>query len=161
MKNYRLIFEEQFSLISSEAHIKQYINHRDIFGSIHKYLFHFSRNGVATELNRDIHNQKWLILGKKILEKKFYNRLLTQGRMLRNEMGSFVSKINQSNLGHFSDGQLAKSFIGAYELFARYRGLFKTSRPEFLSVAEKQLRKLLMDKLKNSTEVQPHLETLT
>ena len=161
MKNYRLIFEEKFSLISSEAHINQYLNHRDIFGSSHEYLFHFSRNGMARELHRHIDNQKWQILGKKLLRKDFYNHLLAQGKILRKELREFLSKINESNLEGFSDGQLAKLFVAAYKLFARFRGLFKTSRPEFLSVAENRLRTLLTKKLNNSTQVQSHFEMFT
>ena len=71
MKEYRHIYREKKSLVSSEAHLSQYINHRDIFGSTNKNAFFYAYNGIGEELHRDIDNKNWHKLGKTILKRKF------------------------------------------------------------------------------------------
>lgn len=161
MKDYRHIYREKKSLISSEAHLRQYIDHRDIYGSIHKYAFLYAENGVVEELHRNTDNLRWHRLGKKLLRRDFVVQLFKNGRIIRANLKSFLAKLNRLNLKTLSDDQLSNLFLEAYRIYSRFRGYFKTSRPEFESVAEDKLKKLLLKKLTDPEEVQTVFEVLT
>jgi phosphohistidine swiveling domain-containing protein len=159
-KNYRLIFGQKLSLISSEAHMRQYLDHRDIFGSTHNYAFHFSQKGVAEEFHRDIDNQRWIQEGKRLLNKDFFMQLLEQAEKLRLEQKVFIERLESLNLRNLSDAELKTIFFKAYQLFSRLRGYFKTSRHEFQLEAEFRLKALLFKKTEDKQAAQNLFEIL-
>ncbi len=160
-RNYKYIWSEKRSLINVEAHIRQYIEQRDILGSTHNYSFLYGKNGIAEELHRDIDNQRWIKIGKKFLQKNFVSSLLTKGKELREEFNSFLSTISTSRLLALSDQKMSGLFMKSCHFHSRLRGYFKTSRPEFLTFAEVKLKKLLARKLSDDRLIQQAFETLT
>ena len=160
-KNYRHIYREKKSLISSEAHIRQHLEQRDILGSTHGYVFLYALDGVAEEFHRDRESRKWRQLGRKLLRPGFFKSLLKEGDQARYELRSYLRWLNQTDLRTLSRGELSSAFLRAYTLYSRIRGYFKTYRPEFQVAAESKLRSILVKKIQDTVELQTVIETLT
>ncbi len=160
-KNYRHIYREKKSLISSEAHIHQYLEQRDILGSTHGYVFLYALDGIAEEFHRERENSKWRILGNKLLKPSYFKKLLAEGAEVRISQQCFLHWLYQTDLRQLSKNELISAFLKGYQLYSRLRGYFKTSRPEFQVVAESKLRSLLTKKISNAAELQTVFEILT
>lgn len=143
MNSYRHIWRQSRSLITAEAHIRQYIDQRDIFGSTHTYSFLYARHGVAEELHRAHDNDIWRKLGKNYLKRSFVMDLLERGRTLRHEYTIFIRGMMEDRLAKATNEEIAEFFLQATQYHSRFRGFFKTSRGEFMSAAEARLRYFL------------------
>jgi phosphohistidine swiveling domain-containing protein len=160
-QKHQYIWSEKRSLINAESHIRQYIYERDIWGSNHNYSFIYARDLFAEELHRDEDNKQWVLEGEKLLNKKFARTLLSQGKALRKEFSSFLSTLKPKNLQSLSNDELTKTFLKSCQFHSRLRGLFKTSRQEFLTKAEILLKKILAEKMSDSQKVQKVFQSIT
>lgn len=160
-KKYRHIWRQKRSLIDVESHLRQYTEQRDILGSTHNHSFLYAREGIAEEFHRDFDNRQWIESGKNFLTKSFVEKFLEEGKVLRESFALFLSELNNNNLTYISDEKLIALFTRAYQFHSRFRGFFKATRGEFLFLAEKKLRGLLIQKLPNEQEAQKVFETLT
>lgn len=159
--NYISIWQQKRSLIDVEAHIHQYLYHRDIVGSTHTHSFIFAQEGIAEEFHREIDNQKWIRKGSDFLKKKFVLKLLAQGKALRSDFQAFLRQLQCLDLVKLSNTELSVFFLKGYQYHSRYRAFFKTSRPEFLSIAEKRLKKLLRKNTHTKNMADKSFEILT
>lgn len=159
--NYCYIWSENRSLINVESHIRQYIEQRRIFGSTHLYSFIFSKNGFAEELHREQDNIKWKKLGKRLLDKKFVDKLIEEGRDLTKHFQKYIEVINKNNLTTYNDEKIKQLFIDSYKFHSQFRAYFKTSREEFLELAEKEIKLRISDKFTNQSDHASIFEILT
>ena len=132
----------------------QYVNCRDVVGSTHNFVFLYAENGVAQDLHREVDNKKWHEQGKYFLDKKYVTRLLREGKKLRRDQGLFIRKLQNLNFNKISDNHLISLFETGYKLYSKFRAYFKTSRPEFQSMAEDKLKSLLLQRLSSPAELQ-------
>ena len=138
----------------------QYVNCRDVVGSTHNFVFLYAENGVAQDLHREVDNKKWHEQGKYFLDKKYVTRLLREGKKLRRDQGLFIRKLQNLNFNKISDNHLISLFETGYKLYSKFRAYFKTSRPEFQSIAETKLRSLLSQRLSNPEQIQRAFQLL-
>lgn len=156
-RKYVSIWHEKRSLINTESHIRQYKFERDIFGSTHKTSLICAENGISEEFHLEKDNQRWIKIGSSLLEKNFADKLFKDGLALRKEFKIFIEEIRKKNLTRMTNQDLASAFEQACRYHSRLRGYFKITRPEFITQAEIELKKLI----KTSRDVQKDFEILT
>lgn len=142
-KKYKYIWSEKRSLVNAEAHIRQYIDERDIVGSTHDNSFIYARDFVIEELHLAEDNYCWLKIGQKFLRDNYLKKFFLDCENIIKNFGKFIEKINQINFDEIDSSELESIFIGSYKFHSRLRGYFKATRHEFLYMAETQLKKII------------------
>lgn len=138
-----------------------YLDHRDILGNTHNHSFICAYEGIAEEFHRARDNQVWHKLGNKFLDKRFVNKLFDGGKKLRADFYLFISNLHKIDLGKIHTHKLIGLFIKSCYFHSRFRGFFKTSRGEFLGLAEKELKQFLLNKTRDEGEGLKIFELLT
>jgi len=157
---YRYIWSEKRCLLNVEAHIRQYIEQRHIFGCQHKHTFLYALNYIAEELHRDVDNYEWIKIGRNFLRRNFFVNLLREGERLRINYKLFLSRIHSVDLTRVTDKKLINLFLQSCSFHSQFRAYFKSTRAEFLACAENRLKQLLLLKFKNN-DIQTVFELIT
>ncbi|HBH46790.1 MAG: hypothetical protein A2445_02410 [Candidatus Jacksonbacteria bacterium RIFOXYC2_FULL_44_29] len=157
INNYRSIWQQKRPIIEIEAHLKQYLDQRDVLGSTHTHSLIYAHQGIAEEFHRAVDNDSWSRLGRKYFKHDFVLKLLADGKKLRADFHSFQQDLNHFVLTQISNNQLLALLKKAYFYHSRFRAFFKTSGRKFHEPAEQRLKKLLASKCAS----QQIFETLT
>src|SRR3989338_6230924 len=160
-KNYRHIWREKRSLINVESHIRMYTEQRDMLGNTHNNSFIYAHNGIAEEFHKDLDNKTWVEIGRSFLNKEFVERLFKEGETLRYNFNKFLQQLKEVDLFLLNNSSIIDLFKQSYQFHSRFRSLFKTTRQEFLTLAEQELRTLLTKRLHNDQEPPKAFQILT
>jgi len=145
-RQYKFIWSQKRSLFNVEAHIRQYIDHRNILGSTHNHSFLYAKDNVAEEFHLLDDNYNWIKLSNKFLRKKYFENFLNEGKLLRKDFDDFIKLINKIDLDKISTDELINMFEKSCYFHSRLRGYFKALRGEFLASAEIRLLQILKTK---------------